>query len=76
MLTRGDTATTTPSSRATGSREASRFSSGKSFSALLGALALRLGRRIDWDAERMEARGIAEAEPIIREPYRAGWEPS
>jgi hypothetical protein len=41
---------------------------------LLGALALRLGRRIDWDPERMEARGISEAEPIIREPYRAGWE--
>ena len=36
--------------------------------ALLGALALRLGRRVDWDAERMEARGISEAEPIIREP--------
>jgi predicted dehydrogenase len=42
--------------------------------ALLGVLALRLGRRIDWDAERMEARGIGEAEPIIRESYRAGWE--
>jgi hypothetical protein len=33
-----------------------------------------VARRIDWDAERMEARGISEAEPIIREPYRAGWE--
>ena len=42
--------------------------------ALLGALALRLGRRIDWDPERMEARGVAEAEPIIREPYRTGWD--
>jgi predicted dehydrogenase len=42
--------------------------------ALLGVLALRLGRRVDWDAERMEARGIAEAEPIIRGTYRAGWE--
>jgi predicted dehydrogenase len=41
---------------------------------LLGTLALRLGRRVDWDAERMEARGISEAEPIIREPYRTGWE--
>jgi predicted dehydrogenase len=41
---------------------------------LLGTLALRLGRRVDWDADRMEARGISEAEPIIREPYRAGWE--
>jgi predicted dehydrogenase len=42
--------------------------------ALLGALALRLGRRVDWDTERMEARGISEAEAIIREPYRPGWE--
>jgi hypothetical protein len=41
---------------------------------LLGALALRLGRRVDWDSVRMEARGISEAEPIIRETYRAGWE--
>ena len=42
--------------------------------ALLGALALRLGRRIDWDSERMEAKGISEADAILREPYRAGWE--
>jgi predicted dehydrogenase len=42
--------------------------------ALLGVLALRLGRRVDWEAERMEARGISEAEPIIHGTYRAGWE--
>ena len=42
--------------------------------ALLGVLALRLGRRIDWDAERMEARGNSDAEPIIHGSYRAGWE--
>jgi predicted dehydrogenase len=42
--------------------------------ALLGVLALRLTRRIDWDAEAMEARGLADAEPLIREPYREGWE--
>ena len=42
--------------------------------ALLGVLALRLGKGIDWDAERMEARGIPEAEPIINGRYRAGWE--
>jgi predicted dehydrogenase len=41
---------------------------------LLGTLALRLGRRVDWDAQRMEVTGIADAEPMIREPYRAGWE--
>jgi predicted dehydrogenase len=42
--------------------------------ALLGVLALRLRQRVDWDAAEMEARGIGEAEPIIREPYRQGWE--
>lgn len=42
--------------------------------ALLGALSLRLGRRIDWDAEQMQARGLSEADAIIRESYRAGWE--
>ena len=42
--------------------------------ALLGVVSLRLGRRIDWDAERMEARGNSDAEPIIHGSYRAGWE--
>jgi predicted dehydrogenase len=42
--------------------------------ALLGVVALRLGRRIEWDAEKMEVKGNADAEPLIREPYRAGWE--
>jgi len=41
---------------------------------LLGVLALRLGKRIEWDAERMEVRGVPEAQAIIREPYRTGWE--
>jgi predicted dehydrogenase len=41
---------------------------------LLGTLALRLGRRVDWDPDRMEVKGQADAEPMIREPYRAGWE--
>lgn len=42
--------------------------------ALLGVVALRLGRRIEWDAERMEVKGTSDAEAFIREPYRAGWE--
>ena len=42
--------------------------------ALLGAIALRLGRRIEWDAERMEVKGVPEAAAMVREPYRAGWE--
>ena len=42
--------------------------------ALLGVVALRLGRRIDWDADRMEARGNSDAEPMIHGSYRSGWE--
>ena len=42
--------------------------------ALLGTLALRSGRRIDWDAEGMRARGAPDLDVLIREPYRPGWE--
>ncbi len=42
--------------------------------ALLGVLALRSGRSIDWDAEKMQARGFPEAEALLREPIRTGWE--
>ncbi len=42
--------------------------------ALLGVLALRSGRVIEWDREKMIARGFPEAEPIIRGSYRQGWE--
>jgi predicted dehydrogenase len=41
---------------------------------LLGVLALRSGRRIEWDAEQMKAKGFPEAEPFIKESYRPGWE--
>jgi predicted dehydrogenase len=35
-------------------------------SVLLGNLAIRLRRRIDWDAERMRVPGCPEADPLIR----------
>jgi predicted dehydrogenase len=42
---------------------------------LLGALALRLRRRIEWNAEALSVqRELAEAAAIIRGTYRAGWE--
>lgn len=42
---------------------------------LLGVLSLRLGgKKIYWDAENMKATGLPEADEIIREPVRAGWE--
>ena len=43
--------------------------------ALLGVLSLRLGgKKIYWDAMNMKAIGLPEADKIIREPVRKGWE--
>jgi predicted dehydrogenase len=42
--------------------------------ALLGVLSLRTGRRIEWDAADLKARGVPAADAIIRESYRKGWE--
>ena len=41
---------------------------------LLGVLAMRLGKRIGWDAESLRVPGVAEADAIINEPRRKGWE--
>jgi predicted dehydrogenase len=42
--------------------------------ALLGILSLRLGKRFEWDAAAMQARGIPQADAILRGQYRTGWE--
>jgi predicted dehydrogenase len=42
---------------------------------LLGALAMRAGRPIDWISEKLEVVGMPEAERLIKRPhYREGWE--
>ena len=41
---------------------------------LLGALALRLGRTIEWDAQNLAVVGCPEADQFIRPEYRRGWE--
>lgn len=41
---------------------------------LLGNLALRAGKPITWDAERMRATNASEVEEFINPPYRKGWE--
>jgi predicted dehydrogenase len=41
---------------------------------LVGFLALRTGKRIEWDAEGMKAIGCPEAEPFIKPAFRKGWE--
>jgi predicted dehydrogenase len=41
---------------------------------LLGALAQRLGKDIQWNAKQMQAEDCPEAESFIRRPYSKGWE--
>ncbi|MDP6763419.1 MAG: Gfo/Idh/MocA family oxidoreductase [Planctomycetota bacterium] len=40
---------------------------------LLGAVAYRSGERLDWDAERLEARGCPAAAAFLRREVREGW---
>jgi predicted dehydrogenase len=40
---------------------------------LLGNVALRTGKPIEWDAARMRAKNCPEAEPFIHPPFRRGW---
>jgi hypothetical protein len=40
---------------------------------LLGCVALRVGRKIEWDGPRMKARNCPEAARFIRRENRAGW---
>lgn len=41
---------------------------------LVGMLALRTGRRIEWDAKNMKATGVPEAGAFIKPAFRKGWE--
>ena len=40
---------------------------------LLGTVAFRVGKKLDWDAENLKARNCPEADQFIRRPYRKGW---
>jgi hypothetical protein len=40
---------------------------------LLGNVALRSSRKIEWDAENLKARGNPEADQFIRSEPRKGW---
>jgi hypothetical protein len=40
---------------------------------LVGNLAVRLQKRIEWDAANMRATNAPEAEPLIRKTYRKGF---
>jgi predicted dehydrogenase len=41
---------------------------------LLGALAQRVGGRIEWDAKNMQVTNRPELNAFVREPVRSGWE--
>jgi len=41
---------------------------------LVGNLATRLQKRIEWDSENMRATNAPEAEGMIRKSYRRGFE--
>ena len=41
---------------------------------LLGTVAYRVGKRLEWDAAALTATNCPEAAPLVRKRYRAGWE--
>ncbi len=41
---------------------------------LLGSIAHRLGKKLDWDGENLRATNCPEADKYIKKSYRAGWE--
>jgi hypothetical protein len=40
---------------------------------LLGNVAFRVGKKLQWDAAQLKAVGCPEADPLINKPYREGW---
>jgi hypothetical protein len=40
---------------------------------LLGNLAIRAGKRIEWDAQRMRVTNVEEANRYVKEAYQNGW---
>jgi hypothetical protein len=40
---------------------------------LLGNVAYRLGREIEWDPKGMRVTNVREAEPLIQHEYLNGW---
>ena len=40
---------------------------------LLGNIAIRAGKRLDWDAENVRFPNNPDADKYLREAYRSGW---
>ena len=41
---------------------------------LLGLVAMRVGKKMNWDAKAMKATNAPEADKFLKEEYRKGWE--
>ena len=42
--------------------------------ALLGNVAIRMGKKLEWDGKNMKALNAPNADEFIYHQYRAGWE--
>jgi hypothetical protein len=40
---------------------------------VLGTLAVRLGKKIEWDPKKLKVTNAPEAGALIRSEYRKGW---
>ena len=40
---------------------------------LLALVACRVGKKLDWDTEKLVAKGCPEADKFIKKTYREGW---
>jgi hypothetical protein len=49
------------------------YSGALSEAVLLGVVAYRVGKKLDWDATRLKATNCPEADPYLRGRYRKGW---
>ncbi len=50
------------------------YSGGLTESVLLGTIAYRVGKKIEWDAVNLKSTNSPEANALIHKKYRAGWE--
>lgn len=50
------------------------YSGGLTESVLLGTVAYRVGKKVEWDAVNLKSTNSPEANALIHKQYRAGWE--
>ena len=50
------------------------YSGALSEAVLLGNVAYRTGKELEWDAKKLKATNCMDADKYIRKEYRAGWE--